>query len=183
MTILGIDPGSVVCGYGVITVSGSVLEVVEFGAVQVKRRAESFPERLCEIYERLTAVITRTNPVACAMEAVFFAKNVRSIVQLSQARGVAMLACSQAGLRPVEYTPMQVKRSVTGRGAASKPQVAAMVQAILNLPETPRPYDATDALAVAICYAMNKGKMPAPVPQTRKKGARAQWTEFVRNGR
>lgn len=68
MTILGIDPGSVVCGYGVITVSGSVLEVVEFGAVQVKRRAESFPERLCEIYERLTAVITRTNPVACAME-------------------------------------------------------------------------------------------------------------------
>lgn len=180
MTILGIDPGSVVCGYGVIRVTGTKLVAVEYGAIQVKRRTNTFAQRLNEIHDRLQAVITRTSPDACALEAVFFAKNVRSIVQLSQARGVALLACAQHRLEPVEYTPMQVKRSVTGRGAASKQQVATMVQAILTIEEQPELFDATDALAVAICYAVNNGQMPTPVAGRRKTSVRKAWSEFVK---
>jgi crossover junction endodeoxyribonuclease RuvC len=157
--------------------------VVEFGVVQVKRRSTSFPQRLHDIHERLCAVIARTHPEACALEAVFFAKNVKSIVQLSQARGVALLACAQARLEPVEYTPMQVKRSVTGRGAASKSQVSAMVQAILHLDTAPEPYDATDALAVAICHAVNNGQVPKAVPRGKKVSDRTKWAEFVKERR
>lgn len=181
MVVLGIDPGSVVCGYGVISVLGNELSVVEYGVVQVKRRVQNFPQRLHEIHSRLCAVIARTNPDACALEAVFFAKNVKSIVQLSHARGVALLACAQYGLAPIEYTPMQVKRSVTSRGTASKAQVGAMVQAILKIREKPDLYDATDALAVAICYAVNKGNTPPPVAKSGKIGRRRAWSDFVHN--
>lgn len=180
MTILGIDPGSVVCGYGVITSNGTKLSVVEYGVVHVKRRTTSFPQRLREIHERLDAVISRTHPDACALEAVFFAKNVRSIVQLSQARGVAVLACAQHALNPVEYTPMQVKRSVTGRGAASKVQVGAMVQAILCITEQPEMFDATDALAVAICHAVNNGQTPTPISRGKKVSTRKAWANYVK---
>ncbi|MFZ9871002.1 MAG: crossover junction endodeoxyribonuclease RuvC [Candidatus Kapaibacteriota bacterium] len=178
MRIIGIDPGSVVCGYGVIDVQGSTMTVVECGVVQVKRRSTNFPGRLREIHDRLHAVIARTQPDACAMEQVFYAKNVKSIVQLSHARGVAMLASAQHNLDPVEYTPMQVKRSVTGRGAASKDQVAHMVQAILGISETPEFHDTTDALAVAICHAVN-GKPPEPILKQRTNRRKA-WADFVR---
>lgn len=181
MRILGIDPGSVICGYGVIESQGSSLQLVEYGVVEMKRRSESFPLRLREIYDRLTAVMSRTRPEVCALEAVFFAKNARSLVQLSQARGVAILVCAQSGLEPVQYTPMQVKRCVTGRGSATKPQVSAMVQAILGLEEAPTPYDATDALAIAICHAVHGGTTPEPVRRSKKKGSRQAWSDFVRN--
>ncbi|MEY3386594.1 MAG: hypothetical protein RIR53_1405 [Bacteroidota bacterium] len=179
MRILGIDPGSVVCGYGVIDVDGSQLRLVEYGVIAVKRRTTSFPERLNEIHGRLSAVISRTQPTACAMEKVFYAKNVLSIVQLAHARGVAMLCCAQAGHEPVEYTPMQVKRSVTGRGAANKEQVQHMVRAILEIDETPQFFDATDALAVAICHAVN-GKPPVPGKRGGATSKRQAWAEFVK---
>lgn len=178
MRILGIDPGSVVCGYGVIDVEGSTMVLVEYGVVAVKRRTSSFPARLREIHDRLTAVIERTSPDVCSMEKVFYAKNVLSIVQLAHARGVAMLACAQAGHDPIEYTPMQVKRSVTGRGAAPKDQVQHMVKAILSIDETHEFFDATDALAVAICHAVNGG----PPPALKRGGAtskRQAWKDFV----
>lgn len=179
MRILGIDPGSVVCGYGVIDAEGSKLTLVEYGVVAVKRRTTSFPQRLAEIHARLRAVIERTSPDECALERVFHAKNVVSIVQLAHARGVSMLACAQAGIDPVEYTPMQVKRSVTGRGNSSKEQVQFMVRSILSIEETPDFFDATDALAVAICHAVN-GAPPAPVKANRKAGgSRAAWAAFV----
>ena len=151
--ILGIDPGSVVCGYGVIDVVGKKITLVEYGVVALKRRTTSFPLRLREIHERLCAVIARTNPDECAMEMVFYAKNVKSIVQLAHARGVAMLACAGADLAPVEYTPMQVKRSVTGSGKSAKEQVQFMVRSILRLDEEIASEDASDAVAVAICHA------------------------------
>jgi len=176
--ILGIDPGSVVCGYGVIDVDGKNLSLVEYGVIAVRRKTSSFPGRLREIHDRLAAVIARTDPGVCALEKVFYAKNVLSIVQLAHARGVAMLACAQAGLDPVEYTPMQVKRSVTGRGAASKEQVQHMVRAILSIAETPEFFDATDALAVTICHAANGGP-PPKVPKGGRTGARAAWKDFV----
>ncbi len=178
MRILGIDPGSVICGYGVIDVAGSKLTMVECGAVHVKRRTQSFPQRLNEIHERLRAVIERTKPDEAAIEKVFFSKNVKSIVQLSQARGVALLACAQQQIDPVEYTPMQVKRSVTGRGAASKDQVSTLVCAILSLAEEPEYFDITDALAVAICHAMN-GEAPAPIKKNRTNKRKA-WADYVK---
>jgi crossover junction endodeoxyribonuclease RuvC len=178
MRILGIDPGSVVCGYGVIDVDGKTMTLVEYGVVAVKRKTSSFPARLREIHDRLGAVIARTNPDVCSMEKVFHAKNVLSIVQLAHARGVAMLACAQAGLDPVEYTPMQVKRSVTGRGASGKEQVQHMVRAILSIDETPEFFDATDALAVAICHAVNGGP-PPKVPRGGRTSARGAWKDFV----
>lgn len=177
MRILGIDPGSVICGYGVIDVEGSAYSVVEFGAVHVKRANYSFPDRLREIHERLNAVIERTKPNEAALEKVFFSKNVKSIVQLSQARGVAILACAQNSLDPFEYTPMQVKRAVTGRGAANKDAVSTMVRAILAMKEEPEHYDITDALAVALCHAIN-GKPPTPITKNRTNRRKA-WSEFV----
>jgi crossover junction endodeoxyribonuclease RuvC len=180
MIILGIDPGSVVCGYGVIKAEGSLLLPVEYGAIALKRRTTSFPQRLHEIHTRLMAVLQRTNPEVCAIEKVFYAKNVLSIVQLAHARGVAMLACAQQGFDPVEYTPMQVKRSVTGRGAATKEQVQHMVQSILGISEQQKFFDATDALAVAICHAVNLGP-PKPLSPKRTQSKRNQWKEFVAN--
>jgi crossover junction endodeoxyribonuclease RuvC len=179
MRILGIDPGSVICGFGVIDVEGSKLSLVEYGVVAVKRRTTSFPQRLAEIHARLQAVIARTSPNECALERVFHAKNVVSVVQLAHARGVSMLACAQAGIDPVEYTPMQVKRSVTGRGNSSKEQVQFMVRSILSIPETPEFFDATDALAVAICHAVN-GAPPPPITTHRGKGGvRGAWKAYV----
>ena len=178
MRILGIDPGSVICGYGVIDVDGSKMTMVECGVVHAKRRAKSFPQRLNEIHERLYAVIERTKPDEAAVEKVFFSKNVKSIVQLSQARGVTLLACAQHQIDPIEYTPMQVKRSVTGRGAASKDQVSTMVCAILALTEDPEYHDITDALAVAICHAMN-GEAPAPIKKNRT-NKRQAWADYVK---
>lgn len=178
MRILGIDPGSVVCGYGVIDVQGKKMTLVEYGVVAVKRRTTSFPGRLREIHERLAAVITRTQPDVCSMEKVFYAKNVLSIVQLAHARGVAVLACAQAGHDPIEYTPMQVKRSVTGRGAANKDQVQHMVRAILKIEETPEFFDATDALAVAICHAVNGGP-PTAMARGGAVSKRKAWSDFV----
>ena len=179
LRILGIDPGSVVCGYGVIDVLGSKITLVEYGVVSLKRRTMSFPLRLREIHERLCAVISRTKPDECAMEMVFYAKNVKSIVQLAHARGVAMLACAGADLSPVEYTPMQVKRSVTGSGKSAKEQVQFMVRGLLKIEETPEFFDVTDALAVAICHAVN-GAPPEHVASGRKKKAmRTAWKDFV----
>lgn len=174
--VLGIDPGSVVCGYGVIDVQGSLLTLVEYGAVTVKKYGSDFPKRLLEIHRRLRAVIERTKPDECALEKVFYAKNVVSIVQLSHARGVAVLACAESDLTPVEYTPMQVKRSVTGRGTSDKQQVQHMVKALLNIDETHKFLDATDALAVAICHAVN-GEPPTPILTSRKK--KPSWKDFV----
>lgn len=176
--ILGIDPGSVVAGYGVISIVAGRVTVVEYGAIAAKRRSNSFPQRLREIYTRLSAVIERTSPTACAMEQVFFARNVKSLSQLAHARGVAMLACANAGLEPVEYTPMQVKRSVTGRGAASKQQVQTMVCAMLGIEEINGRFDATDALAVAICHAVNNGRTPKPVSK-QGRSRRQAWTDYV----
>jgi crossover junction endodeoxyribonuclease RuvC len=178
--ILGIDPGSVVCGFGVIDVEGSSLSLVEYGVVDVKRHHQNFPERLCDIFTRLGAVIDRTTPTHCAIETVFHGKNVLTIVQLAQARGVTMLACAQRGFHPTEYTPMQVKKAVTGRGSASKDYVRQMVHAMLGITDNHRFLDASDALAVAICHALLGGR-PAPVRTTaQRKGKRSAWSDFIK---
>jgi len=153
MRILGIDPGSVICGYGVIDKNGSKVELVEYGIIRAKLKDEDITIRLKEIFLRITGVIERSLPDECAIESMFFSKNVKSLVQLSQARASAMLAATLREVPVAEYSPLEVKKAVTGKGAAKKEQVGYMVKKILNISETPEFYDATDALAIALCHS------------------------------
>lgn len=142
-------------GFGVVESSGSSLVLVEGGCV-VTKASDAFEKRLAAIHEALAAVLERTKPQHAAVESLFFAKNVRSAVQLGHARGVALLAIAQAGLDAHEYAPAEVKRAVTGSGAAEKGQVAHMVKLLLGASfaklDSSRA-DATDACAIAICHA------------------------------
>lgn len=153
MRILGVDPGSVTTGFGVIDSERGRLTLVEQGAIHTRRGAE-LPERLEAIHDALRAVIARTQPLAIAVETPFAGKNVNSLIQLAHARGVILLAARTASLDVFEYAPRSIKSAVVGYGGAEKEQVAKMVRMLLpgcaSLKLTP---DASDALAVAICHA------------------------------
>jgi len=151
MRVLGIDPGSVVTGYGLVEDRGPELRVVAFGAIATQPRTP-FPQRLHRIFRELRAVAADHRPDCAAVEAVFFAKNVQSALRLGHARGVALLAMAEAGIEVVEYAPREIKQAVTTYGQAGKGQVQEMVRILLGLPQTPEPADAADALAVAICH-------------------------------
>jgi len=153
MRILGIDPGSVICGYGVIEIIGNNIMLLEYGVIKAKKKEEDFPLRLKEIFSRLTSVIERQLPDETALESLFFSKNPQSLMKLSHARAVAMLASTLREIPVQEYSPREVKKSVTGNGNASKQQVEYMVKSILKIKETQDFYDATDALAVALCHS------------------------------
>ncbi|MHC4788904.1 MAG: crossover junction endodeoxyribonuclease RuvC [Planctomycetota bacterium] len=150
MRILGIDPGTQVCGYGVIEVDGAEARALDYGVV--RGRARPLSERLKVIHEGLLEVIGRFEPDVAAIEGAFFGKNVRSALKIGEGRGVALLAAAASGLEVVEYAPAEVKKAVVGTGRAHKSQVQQMVRAILRLPELPSPDDAADALALAICH-------------------------------
>lgn len=171
MRILGIDPGSIVCGYGVVEKEGNKIELVEYGVVEAKRQFSELPRRLELIFNRLTQVIEHTLPDEAAIEQVFFAKNAQSLMKLSHARAAAMLAATLRQVPLAEYSPNEVKRSVTGKGHASKEQVQFMVRGILNIEETHKFFDATDALAVAITHALKRN------PTARKQSR--SWKEFI----
>ncbi len=159
MKILGIDPGSLICGYGIVDSSGKCLSIVEYGVVKVSIKHSSLEMRLKEIFERLTQVISRNKPDTAALESIFYAKNAKSLIKLSHARASALLAVTMSDIPIFEYSPREVKQSVTGRGNASKEQVQYMVKKILAIEETPEFYDSTDALGVAICHSFrNKYK-------------------------
>ncbi len=159
MIILGIDPGTLVTGYGVIESlqKGSKLSLVEYGTIESKRIA-SLPLRLRTIFTRLTAVIERVEPDELAIESAFYHKNVQSTLKLGHARGVAILAGILKEVTAAEYAPREVKRAVVGNGNASKDQVEYMVRAMLGLKESDKKLpDAYDALAVAITHAARSG--------------------------
>jgi crossover junction endodeoxyribonuclease RuvC len=151
--ILGVDPGSVTTGFGVIDSERGKLLLVEQGAIHTRRGAE-LPERLSVIHDTLREVIARTRPEAVAVETPFAGQNVKSLIQLAHARGVILLAARFASLEVFEYAPRSVKSAVVGYGAAEKEQVAKMVRMLLpgcaSLKMSP---DASDALAIAICHA------------------------------
>lgn len=153
MRILGVDPGSIVCGYGVIDKTGKNIKLVEYGVIQLKKKNEDLPSRLKDIFIRLNQVIDRSKPEISAFENVFYSKNAQSLAKLSHARGAAILSASVNNLPIEEYSPREVKKAVTGNGNASKEQVQFMVKTLLNIEETHSFFDATDALAVAICHA------------------------------
>ena len=160
MRIIGIDPGTLVCGWGLIDTQGSKLKPVAYGAIRVKD-ALTFPERLVAVHLGLAEVIKAHRPDVAAIEKLFLGKSFRSIMTTGEGRGIAILTAALAGLAVHEYTPAEVKKSVVGAGAAHKTQVQEMVRIILSLPEIPRPQDAADALAIAICHAQ---RATSPIP-------------------
>src|SRR5260370_10059619 len=150
--ILGIDPGFGRLGYAVITAKGNDLGLLVCDAVLTPKTL-AYPQRLQQIYERLGTIIAQYLPAEAAIEELFFGKNVTTAIAVAQARGVAILVLAQRGVSIAEYTPSAVKLAVTGYGAARKEQVGAMVRYILHLTTIPRPDDAADAAAIAICQA------------------------------
>jgi crossover junction endodeoxyribonuclease RuvC len=151
MLAIGIDPGTAITGYGLVRDDHDELTVVSYGAIETPA-GSPLHERLLILYRELSEVLLLHRPQSGAVEKLFFSRNVRTAMSVGQARGVAMLALAQAGLLVAEYSPMQVKQAVAGYGGADKNQVQQMVRALLNLDEIPRPDDAADALAVAICH-------------------------------
>ena len=149
--ILGIDPGTILMGYGVIEVSSKGVTLIMMDVLKLSSRKDAY-ERLQTIHEKVCALVKDHSPHALAIEAPFFGKNVQSMLKLGRAQGVAIAAAMQYGVPVTEYSPRKIKQSITGNGNADKLQVLKMLQRILGFEENPRYFDATDALAVAVCH-------------------------------
>lgn len=152
MRIIGVDPGSRITGYGIIESNTASLERVGFGAIRVHVK-HSFPERLKEVFEGINEILAEYKPQVLAIEDVFYARNIQSVLKLGQVRGVIILAAAMFNLPVVEYSPRKVKQAVTGNGAASKEQVRKAVFHLLRMKDEPIAFDITDALAIAICHS------------------------------
>ena len=172
--ILGIDPGTTVLGYGLIHVKNGKISLLNFGIVQL-HKLPSHPDKLKRILERLNGLIEEYKPDEMAIEAPFFGKNVQSMLKLGRAQGVAIAACLNHNIPFEEYAPRRIKQAITGNGNASKEQVAAMLQTLLNFPEMPKYLDATDGLAAALCHHFSKG-----VGEHNKAGS-SSWKGFLAN--
>lgn len=152
MIVLGVDPGLATMGYGVISFDGVKCRPVDYGALTTPAKMP-LPERLMHLYEGIEELCKRFEPDDIAMEELFFSKNVTTAIAVGEARGAAMVAMRKHTTNLFEYTPMQIKQAVVGYGKADKQQMQYMVKMLLNLEEIPRPDDAADALAAAICHS------------------------------
>ena len=171
--ILGIDPGTIVMGYGVLVVEGNKPRLEAMGILQLNKYDDHYL-RLRRIFERVTALIDQYHPDELAIEAPFFGKNVQSMLKLGRAQGVAMAAALHRDLPIFEYAPLKIKMSMTGNGQASKEQVAGMLQRLLNIPqENMLPQlDATDGLAAAVCHFFQTNN---PIAEKKYTG----WKDFI----
>jgi crossover junction endodeoxyribonuclease RuvC len=152
MLVVGVDPGTATTGYALVNEDAQgEAQLVCFGVFET-RAGEPMPLRLRSIYGELSALIRETRPEAMAVEELFFSRNVTTALSVGQARGVVLLAAAEAGLPVHEYKPAEVKQALVGYGSASKAQIQEMVRMMLGLAEVPRPDDAADAIAVAICH-------------------------------
>lgn len=149
--IIGIDPGTGILGFGVIDQVSGKPKMIDAGVIRTKVH-QPLDERLVEIFDGLTEIISESKPTIMVIEKLFFSRNVSTAMSVSHARGVAMLAGKKAGLEIIEYTPMQIKQQLTGYGKADKKQMQEMVRMQLGLSETPKPDDCADALAAAIIH-------------------------------
>ena len=149
--ILAIDPGTIFMGYALLCIKKNKPALIEMGVLKLSSHKDIY-ERLGKIHSKVHSLIQQHSPTSFAIEAPFFGKNVQSMLKLGRAQGVAIAAAMQAQLSVTEYSPKKVKQSVTGNGNASKEQVWKMLQNILSLEEQPQSFDATDALAVALCH-------------------------------
>jgi crossover junction endodeoxyribonuclease RuvC len=175
MVILGVDPGTLVTGFAVIESTRSGFDVLACDVVK-NTSEKKMPVRLKNIYDALTAVIEQWHPDEFAIETAFYGKNAQSALKIGHARGVSILAAVNREIPTAEYSPREVKRAVVGNGGASKHQVQFMVKQILKLKTVPKYYDATDALAVALCHAQRVGRVSA-APSRRRSSS---WSVFVR---
>jgi crossover junction endodeoxyribonuclease RuvC len=152
MVVVGIDPGTATTGYGFIQETGEgSLEALDYGVIETPA-GMPLEERLLLLYQDLKRLLLLHRPQSGAVEKLFFSRNVTTAIAVGQGRGVVMLALAEAGIHVAEYTPMEIKQAVTGYGGAEKHQIQHMVRAMLGLQDIPRPDDAADALAVAICH-------------------------------
>jgi crossover junction endodeoxyribonuclease RuvC len=158
--ILGIDPGTVVMGYGLIQVTGSTLQLVEMDILKPGKVDDPY-RKLQLIYNTVSGLIIKYKPDVFAIEAPFFGKNVQSMLKLGRAQGVAIAAAMRHGIDVTEYAPKKIKQSITGNGNASKEQVLKMLQRLLNFKEDPKYFDASDALAVAVCHYFQENTLLA----------------------
>ena len=158
MKILGIDPGYAIVGYGVLDYRSNHFTVLDYGAITTDA-GTPFGRRLEIIFDELTALLEKHRPDAISIEKVFYNNNAKTVIDVSQARGVLMLAAQKMHVPVFEYTPLQVKQSVVGYGRAEKKQIQEMTRRILNLETVPKPDDTADALAMAICHARSATSM------------------------
>lgn len=172
--ILGIDPGTLVMGYGIIEVNGNSVKMKMMHVLKLSSQKDNY-QRLQLIHEKVDELIKKFKPHEFAIEAPFFGKNVQSMLKLGRAQGVAIAAAMNAGLPVTEYSPKKVKQSVTGNGNADKEQVWKMLRQLLSLEEEPNSYDATDALAVAVCHHFQTNTILTKAG----KGLKG-WDEFIK---
>jgi crossover junction endodeoxyribonuclease RuvC len=165
MLILGLDPGSVVTGYGLVESASRRFRLIDSGAIRPDPKLP-FARRLLQIYDDLLTLISRRPPDEVALESVFYGENVQTMMKMCHARGVILLAVVNSDLPLSEYTPAEVKRAVVGTGSASKSQVRFMVEQILGLPKIEGPYDTSDAIALALCHSHRRAEN---VPDSRRK--------------
>ena len=162
MIILGIDPGTHRIGWGVINQDKENIKEVGYGCIDFKPAAGGALGNLSKIYKAMAEIIQKYRPTTVAVEKIFFFKNSKTVIEVSQARGVIVLAALDQGLEVKEFTPLQVKQAVSGYGRAEKRAVQKMVKLILGLKTEPKPDDAADALAIAICAAHTYPQLPRP---------------------
>ncbi len=155
LTILGIDPGFGILGYGVLRVSGNFFEHVNHGTIQTEKE-QNISLRLKFLYENLCNLIDEIKPDEIAMEKLFFSRNVTTAISVGEARGIVLLLAAQKKIEVYEYTPHEVKKAVAGNGRATKRKVQEWIKILLNLAEIPKPDDAADALAIAYCHGVVK---------------------------
>ena len=172
--ILGIDPGTTVMGYGIIHLKNNQMTLLNFGIIQLSK-LPTHPDKLKRIYDRLDGIMKEYKPDEMAIEAPFFGKNVQSMLKLGRAQGVSIAAALANNIPFEEYTPRRIKQAITGSGAASKEQVAIMLQNLLGFKEIPKYLDATDGLAVAVCHHFSKGI------GEHNKSKNSSWGAFVKN--
>ena len=157
MKILGIDPGTAILGWGLIEKRGQKIIPLKYGCVET-HSTQAMPERLGQIYASLFDIIKRVEPDEIAIEELFYFKNEKTVISVAQARGVAVVCAENSGVPVYEYTPLQVKQALTGYGRADKKQMQEMVRITCGLDHCPKPDDAADALAVAICHGQSNKK-------------------------
>lgn len=172
MVVFGIDPGSVNCGWGAIEFENNKYKLLEYGVIHLKKMEDDFPKRIDLLFAKLSSKIKEYKADVVCIEKVFNAKNTQSLIKLTHARAAAMLSATTNNCEVVEYSPNEVKKSVTGRGHASKEQVQYMVKTLLNIKETPELFDSTDALSIGLCYCFSRGKT---------KSTAKNWKDYIKD--
>jgi crossover junction endodeoxyribonuclease RuvC len=179
--ILGIDPGTVIMGFSIIKTNGNTIDMLEMDVVKLNSKKDMF-ERLGVINQTIQQLIDKYQPDSMAIEAPFFGKNVQSMLKLGRAQGVAIAVAMSNKVEVSEYSPKKVKQSITGNGNATKEQIWKMLNNIMQLKNTIRYFDASDALAVAVCHHFNGHGLPLPKTSSKKskvKKSASSWETFI----